>query len=122
MKLAEILIGAEFWGQGHPYRNQRLCRPAGMDRLVWLEGGAWSLDGGPATLLRARPHWYVLTIRQEKGRLLDVIAEVTGARPASLSAWNDAQERTWAEVAEIVTAYDAARMLAHGAKEVISES
>jgi hypothetical protein len=41
-----------------------------------------------------------------------VIREVTGSRPARVSEWNDAQERTWTEVAEVVAAYDVARMLA----------
>jgi hypothetical protein len=107
MKLAEILVGAECWGQGYSYRDHRLCLSAAIDRLVWLEAGP-----GHGAFARILPHWYVLTTHQEQVRLLDVIREVTGSRPARVSEWNDAQERTWTEVAEVVAAYDVARMLA----------
>ena len=83
-KLSEILTGPETWCQHISTSGPRHC----------LLGAVMRLTDGRSAYERER----------EYDRLRQICGKETGE-------WNDAPERTWDEVAAVVSAYDTDRLL-----------
>mgnify|MGYP001610763220 CR=1 FL=1 len=98
IKVAEIL-DSKTWGQGMPGLRGRSGTLCLMEATLTAETMALS---GPARDVGVG-HLQVM--------MLDAIQAVTGMRPSSATQWNDAPERTFAEVHAVACEIDRLRML-----------